>query len=83
MDKNPLDQKDNRLPETFDRSNRIVFHQSDFKVGIIKPRNIDGLVITVGLAADRPTTPGYQKAWFATDTGKLSIWDGDSWVAIN
>ena len=57
-------------------------HQSDLLPKIVKRRHIDGVIITKGLAADRPTDGGEVgiEAFFSTDTSVLSLWDGDSWV---
>lgn len=63
--------------------NRVT--QTDVVPGAIKPRHLEAGLAAVkfGLAADRPDEGGTYPIWFALDTGILSIWDGDSWVAIN
>lgn len=75
------DTKENHQLEVKDTNieKRSPLHQSYFKPGFIKPRAIDGLVIKTGLAADRPDGSTWTKAYFATDTGVLSIWDGSAW----
>lgn len=47
----------------------------------IKQRHIDGSIIISGLAANRPANADTGiTAYFSTDTGRLELWDGDSWV---
>lgn len=48
----------------------------------VKQRHIEAEIIFRGLAADRPNGSTHVKAYFATDTGTLSIWDGSAWVDI-
>ena len=57
-------------------------HQSDIPPQTIKTRHVEDAVIKRGLAADLPTE-GSQACWayFATDTGELSIWDGSAWLS--
>ncbi len=62
------------------RTNRIL-HQSDFMPGIVKARHIEGMIIFRGLAADRPSGTTEIQAYFATDSGVLSIWDGGAWLS--
>ena len=61
-----------------------VIHQSDLLPGIIKPRHIGDncQVIQFGLAADIPDGSTWIKAYFATDTDELSLWNGNSWVSV-
>lgn len=62
-------------------------HQSDLTPDVVKMRHVGEGVrfIRSGLAADRPTNgeePLQGAAvYFATDSGVLSIWDGDAWVS--
>lgn len=38
-------------------------------------------LVEVGLAANRPSSPGYRgRVYHATDTDVLSVWDGSAWV---
>lgn len=65
-----------------DQPRRIT--QQDVVPKGIKQRHIDGMIIFSGLAADRPTnSPRVTEvlAWWATDTGVLSIWNGTSWLS--
>ena len=57
-------------------------HQSDLLPKTVKRRHIDGVIITTGLATDRPTDGGAVgiEAYFSTDTNILSIWDSVEWV---
>lgn len=57
--------------------------QQDIIPGSVKQRHIDGVIMFFGLAADRPTnSPETQiKAYFATDTNVLSLWNGTAWVS--
>jgi hypothetical protein len=59
---------------------RQINHQ-DIRPKGVKQRNIDGLIIFKGLAADRPDGDTEVQAYFATDTGVLSIWDGSAWLS--
>jgi len=58
-------------------------HQWDIVNQAVKQRHLEGLIIFTGLAADRPDGSTEVKAWFSTDTGDLSIWDGTSWLTVN
>ena len=58
--------------------------QWDILANQVKQRHIDGMIIFRGLAADRPTnTPRVTEvlAYWATDTGVLSIWSGTAWLS--
>lgn len=57
-------------------------HQSDIPVGTIKQRHIEpnALLVFTGLAANRPDGSGWVKAYFAVDSGVLSLWNGTSWL---
>ena len=61
-------------------------HQTMVMPDAIRQRHIGEGVrfIRSGLAADRPTSGEEplqgSAAYFATDTGVLSIWDGDAWL---
>jgi hypothetical protein len=57
-------------------------HQSDIVPKTIKNRHIDGVIIEMGTAANRPSGATHTKAWFSTDTNVLSCWDGAEWVSI-
>lgn len=49
--------------------------------GTIRPRHLQAglFAIQVGLAADRPTSGGETKFYFATDTNTFSAWNGSVW----
>lgn len=55
--------------------------QKDYINRSVKPRHVDGLVITPGLAADLPSGNTDVQAYFATDTNVLYLWNGSSWVS--
>jgi len=59
------------------------FHSSDFLPGIMEQRHLKApnFIIRFGLAADIPDGTTDVKAFFATDTGALSLWDGDQWLS--
>jgi len=57
-----------------------ILHPSEFVLGLVKPRFIDGVIIQFGLAADRPVDGSSTKAWFAEDSGVLSLWNGTAWL---
>ena len=62
---------------------RYPVHQGDIPHGTIKQGHIErgALVIFKGVAADRPDGTGEEKAYFATDTDVLSIYNGTAWVS--
>ena len=55
--------------------------QKDYINRSVKPRHVDGLVITTGLAADLPSGDTDVRAYFATDTNIFYIWNGTSWAS--
>lgn len=72
--------KQNKEAKPLERSS--VLHQSDILPGTIKARHLDADLhaIKFGVAADKPSEPRFIKAWFETDTDKLCIYNGSSWV---
>ena len=57
-------------------------YQQDIANKEVKQRHIDGMIIFKGVAADRPTNGSTEiQAWWATDTGVLSIWSGSAWLS--
>ncbi len=64
------------------RKTRPLIHQSDLIPRTIKNRHVDGVILETGVAADRPNGATHTKEWFSTDSGLLSVWDGDSWVSF-
>lgn len=58
-------------------------HSSDYPPGIFEQRHLKSpaKIVYFGLAANRPDGSSSVKAWFATDTGALSMWDGSSWLS--
>lgn len=57
-------------------------HQSDIPPGVIKQRHLEANLIFFGLAADLPTTGDNEvKAYYATDTDILYLWDDAAWNA--
>jgi hypothetical protein len=65
-------------------SDARTIHSSDFLPGIIQQRHIKApfKVVKFGLAADRPDGGSDVKAYFATDTGALSMWNGSAWLSV-
>lgn len=64
------------------QKNQRRIYQTDVAPNEIKQRHIDGRIIFVGLDADLPDDGLTQiKAYWATDTGKLYIWDGSDWLS--
>lgn len=61
--------------------NRIL-HQSDFPNRIVKQRHLEAWIVFSGLAANRPDGSSEVKAYFATDTGVLSMWNGSAWLDV-
>lgn len=57
-------------------------HQSDIPPGVIKQRHLEANLIFFGLAADLPATGDNEiKAYYATDTDVLYLWDDTTWNA--
>ena len=46
----------------------------------VKQRHVEANIIFFGTAANRPDGTTEVKAWFATDTNTLSLWNGSAWV---
>ncbi|RLC75676.1 MAG: hypothetical protein DRI61_14505 [Chloroflexi bacterium] len=63
---------------------RRPLHESDIPVGLIKQRHIGdkSVLIKRGLSADIPDGNSHVMAYFETDTNKLKIWNGSSWVGV-
>jgi len=87
MDKDLQQQIDELKKEIADlKSKRI--RQEMILPGAVKMRHISEGVrfIRSGLAANIPTSGEEplqgSAAYFATDTGDLSIWDGSAWLAV-
>lgn len=47
--------------------------------GSIKQRHLESWIIFSGLAADLPDGETEVKAYFATDTNTLYLWNGSAW----
>lgn len=70
------------IQDELNKRDSVVIHQSRLVAKSIKQRHIDGIIIFSGLAADRPTNGDTGiLAWWATDTGVLSIWTGSAWLS--
>ena len=72
--------QDNNQEEKRIETNRIL-HQADFPVGVVKQRAVEAKIVFFGIAANRPDGASEVKAWFATDTGVLSMWAGSAWLS--
>lgn len=68
------------LARRVDELERRKSYQQDMAPDSIKLEHILNNPIVRGLAADRPDGSTRTKAYFATDTGVLSIWDGTQWL---
>lgn len=55
--------------------------QVDIVPGAVKQRHIEALIIFTGVLANLPDGSTEVKAFFATDTNDLYIWNGASWVS--
>ncbi len=77
---NVFDRKLEDKPENEVRT----IHSSDLLPGLVKQRNLEanGVIIFIGLAADRPDGSTSTKAFFARDTGVLSLWSDSGWVSV-
>lgn len=75
------------IDKTIEEKMRSAFReslvQSDILPKTIKQRHIEGTIIKMGLAADRPSDGGAVGVlcFFSTDSGVLSIWDGSAWLS--
>lgn len=49
--------------------------------GSIKQRHVEAYMIFHGLVADLPDGETQVKAYFATDTNTLYLWNGSAWVS--
>src|ERR1035437_7459204 len=60
---------------------RIQINQADIPPRTIKQRHMEAWIVFSGLDAKRPLTHTTEvKAWFSTDTNKLWIDNGTTWV---
>ena len=69
-----------RLSDAVDELQRRV-SQREIVQKTVKQRHIDGIIVIKGLAADRPSGETDVQAYWATDTGVLSIWSGTAWLS--
>lgn len=58
-------------------------HSSDLLPGLVKGRNLESgmYAIYFGLSTNRPDGSSHVRAWWSTDTGVLSIWNGTAWLS--
>lgn len=49
--------------------------------GSLKQRHIEAWLVFSGLAADLPDGTTEVRAYFATDTNTLYLWNGSAWVS--
>lgn len=57
-------------------------YQQDIAPKAIKQPHIDGFIVFKGLEEDLPSDGSTQiQVYWATDTGKLYIWDGEAWLS--
>lgn len=47
----------------------------------VKQRHLEANIIFSGLEADLPNGTSEVKAYFATDTNKLYLWNGSAWAS--
>jgi len=59
-------------------------HQADILPGTIKERHLGAnlRVIQFGLETNLPDGSTHTKAYFCTDSGKLKLWNGSSWLSV-
>ena len=76
-----LEQIEKMIDKQLQNSPRQKLAQGDVPPGTIKRRHLEDVVIVFGVIADRPANADTGvKAYFATDTGVLGLWDGDEWL---
>lgn len=70
-----------KLEEPRESGQYRLIHSSDITPGAIQQRHIEpnAYLMFFGLSADRPNGSTHIKAYFATDTRVLSMWDGTQW----
>lgn len=77
----------NNLEKPVEEVGFAQLHRSQFSPGIIEQRSLapNLYAIKFGLEADKPTEPGvnsHYHAYFATDTSKLYLFNGTSWLSV-
>lgn len=70
-----------QLKRRVDYLERRKIYQQDLTPDCVKQEHVLDNIIKRGLAADRPDGSTETKAYFSTDTGDLSIWDGGAWLS--
>lgn len=58
-------------------------YQTDISPGAVKQRHVEAKIVFVGDASDRPDGTTNVKAYFAKDTGVLSLWSADDEVWVD
>lgn len=63
---------------------QVVLHRSQFYPGLVEQRAMEAgaRIIFTGLEEDLPPGDTHKKAYFATDTGKLFLWNGSVWLSV-
>jgi len=82
LDQQQKEEIQKMIDEALRKRSRQRTHQSDIPPGTIKRRHLEDVVIVFGEAADKPTNDETGvKAYWATDTGVLSLWNGTAWLS--
>lgn len=73
----------NRELKPFELKKKETLHSSDLLPNSIKGRHLESNMYAIyfGLSTNRPDGSTHAKAYFSTDTGVLSIWDGSQWLS--
>lgn len=76
----PEELEEPRIEEEVTERKGKILHVSEIPSKLIKNYHVEDMVIKRGLAADLPDGSTHVKAYFSTDSGVLSIWDGSAWL---
>lgn len=61
---------------------RRKIYQQDLTPDCVKQEHVFDSLIKMGLSTNIPDGSTKTKAYFSTDTGELSIWDGTQWLTV-
>jgi len=76
-----MDELIKRLSDLEDRLEALRIYKRNITPKAIQQTHVDGIIIFEGLSADRPAGGAECKAYWATDTGVLSLWNGTAWLS--
>jgi hypothetical protein len=79
---NLLNQPETKQPKP--EVDMVIIHQSQIPPNVIKQRHLDASLTTIkiGASTNLPDNGNEIRAYFATDTGVLSIWSGSAWLSV-